>query len=582
MQQKHVHIILFILAIGIVLLSSCGDTNWKRNNGGFNKVAVESLLIKAQGAGNDSVAIRQSLDSLLETHKRDSSLMIAYYGVMGNTMSKHFDRLNNSSDIYYRRSIQLAEEQGLYGMKIWALVNYGFYYYSYRQATEAMPLFMEAYFLMSKVADNEIAYPEDTFKKMGYYFGTLGNTEDAIKLLDKANVHIKAYQSRHKAGILDNLGLYYLERQDTTAAIEHFLEAESIALKAKDYVRYGKVLGNIALVYFNRGEYMEALRLINTDLSYSIANNSYQNTMYAQVLKSKILLAMDSVDAAQKYLDRAEVYARSKDYLTTDVLDIQRLRLQIAKINQDDKEELAVRKRLDNLEEIASKLDGERVLLQKKWEVDKEKNKNALIQSEANYKSERYMRIAITSLAAIIGIGLILILSNLKRVGRARELKYQKKVTELQLKKVISDKRLLATKETLSSYKEYLTDKNQQIADLQQAIGRISESKSYYLEKEQGLLKDLLDSHLMTEDSWNSFRRSFDTQYPNFYQNLKSDFPELTESNMRYIILAKLGLSLFEISNLLGISTESVKKGRQRLKKKIGDRFKEFEQAVQG
>lgn len=327
---------------------------------------------------------------------------------------------------------------------------------------------------------------------------------------------------------------------------------------------------------------MEALRLINTDLSYSIANNSYQNTMYAQVLKSKILLAMDSVDAAQKYLDRAEVYARSKDYLTTDVLDIQRLRLQIAKINQDDKEELAVRKRLDNLEEIASKLDGERVLLQKKWEVDKEKNKNALIQSEANYKSERYMRIAITSLAAIIGIGLILILSNLKRVGRARELKYQKKVTELQLKKVISDKRLLATKETLSSYKEYLTDKNQQIADLQQAIGRISESKSYYLEKEQGLLKDLLDSHLMTEDSWNSFRRSFDTQYPNFYQNLKSDFPELTESNMRYIILAKLGLSLFEISNLLGISTESVKKGRQRLKKKIGDRFKEFEQAVQG
>lgn len=579
MQQKQSYIspVLFILLV--VVLNSCKDTEQKNINNEFNKPAIESFLVKSREFSRDLESAEREMDSLMKVCK-DSSSMIAYYGSIANVMAKKFDCLNEQSDAYYRRSVQLAEQNGLYGMKIWALVNYGFYYYSFRQASKAMPLFMEAYFLIDKVPEDQVTCPEDTFKKMGFFFGTLGNIDDALCLLNKANAHSKSYETEQKAMVLDNLGLYYLKKADTVEAINHFLEAESIALKSKDYVRYGKVLGNIALIYLNRGRYAEALGLINADLSYSKANNSNQNTMYAQVLKSKILLAMDSVDAASRYLDLAEKHAQSKDYLITDVLDIKRIRLKIAQIKQDDQLELILRKKLDVLEEIAANLDGERVLLQKKWEVDKEKNKNALIKSEANYESERYMRIASMSISFLIGLGLLVILSKLKRVAKAREAKYQQKVTALQLKKALSDKKLLSTKETLTSYREYLREKNQQIADLQLAIERINESRSYYLEKEQGLLKSLLDSHLMTEDSWSSFRRSFDEQYPNFYQSLKSDFPELTESNMRYIILAKLGLSVFEISNLLGISTESVKKSRQRLKKKIGERYKEFEQAL--
>ncbi len=580
MRHKKNHSNLFLFFIVAVMLSSCNGTHSKREDVDYSESLVRSLLSRTQDLTIDTLETDSFFQAVATTEKRDSSNLVAYYGVLGNVSAKHYDRLNPHSESYYQHSVDLAEKENLPIMKVWSLVNYGYYFYNFRQTERALPLFMEAVFLIDTIGEEAVILPEDTFRKLGFFFGTIGNYEDAISYLEKGDRYATMLTPKQRATLLDNLGQYHLYNQDTTTALNYFLQAESLAAKSNDYVRYGKALGNIALIHLGRGKYQEALTLINKDLVYSEANNSAQNTMYAQVLKARILLKMDSISSALEMLNKAERYANSKTYLKKNLLEINRLKLNIAIRQNAEREELLIRRKLEVLEGLVVELDGERVLLQNRWQVDKEKKQRALLELASDYQTERYRRIVLSSLVVLIGVGVFAIFIHLKRSARARELQYDKTVVELQLRKVAAEKKLLVAHETLESYKDYLTEKNRQIDELQQMINGGGDSKSYYLEKEKGLLKEILDSHLLTEENWASFKRSFDATYPNFYLNLKHEFPELTDSNMRYIILSKLGLSVTEISNLLGISTESVKKSRQRLKKKMGSRFREFEQAI--
>ena len=105
---------------------------------------------------------------------------------------------------------------------------------------------------------------------------------------------------------------------------------------------------------------------------------------------------------------------------------------------------------------------------------------------------------------------------------------------------------------------------------LKKEIETVETSTSSYLEKKNGKLHALLESHLMTESNWIRFKREFEKEFPDFSQNLITNFPELTDSNKRIIFLQKLGFSNIEISQSLGITTDAVKKAKQRLKKKLG------------
>lgn len=57
-----------------------------------------------------------------------------------------------------------------------------------------------------------------------------------------------------------------------------------------------------------------------------------------------------------------------------------------------------------------------------------------------------------------------------------------------------------------------------------------------------------------------------------FYNTLIENFPELKESNLKIIMIQKLDFNNYKISNLLGVTIDAIKKSKQRLKKKLGDK----------
>ncbi|MNL46241.1 hypothetical protein D3C87_1689360 [compost metagenome] len=139
------------------------------------------------------------------------------------------------------------------------------------------------------------------------------------------------------------------------------------------------------------------------------------------------------------------------------------------------------------------------------------------------------------------------------------------------MEKYLSDQKLMEANNNLSSFTIYLKEKNEYIANLKDEIETVKQTSFSVIENERGQLQALLESHLMTEDKWSLFKEAFVKEYPLFYNDILRKFPELTESNLRFIFLGKLGLKNNEISNLLGVTEDAVKKAKQRLKKKIGE-----------
>lgn len=80
---------------------------------------------------------------------------------------------------------------------------------------------------------------------------------------------------------------------------------------------------------------------------------------------------------------------------------------------------------------------------------------------------------------------------------------------------------------------------------------------------------NLFDRSILTSKDWTEFKAYFDKNFPGYVKRLRDAYPAITESEERLFFLLKLQLKSKEISNLLGISVNSVKKTRNRLRKKL-------------
>jgi DNA-binding CsgD family transcriptional regulator len=89
--------------------------------------------------------------------------------------------------------------------------------------------------------------------------------------------------------------------------------------------------------------------------------------------------------------------------------------------------------------------------------------------------------------------------------------------------------------------------------------------------EKQDALATLLQSTILTDAEWNDFKLLFDKVHKGYIVRLKSQYPSFTFSEIRLILLSRLDLSDREISRMLGISIDAVRKTRHRLRKKLND-----------
>ncbi len=104
---------------------------------------------------------------------------------------------------------------------------------------------------------------------------------------------------------------------------------------------------------------------------------------------------------------------------------------------------------------------------------------------------------------------------------------------------------------------------------------RTTESRMMYEvhnngEKFSGLFGiDMYDMKILTDEDWNFFKVHFEKAYPNYIQKVRQRFPTITEAEERLFLFIKLNLTNKESANILGIKSDTIKKTRMRLRKRL-------------
>jgi tetratricopeptide (TPR) repeat protein len=180
------------------------------------------------------------------------------------------------------------------------------------------------------------------------------------------------------------------------------------------------------------------------------------------------------------------------------------------------------------------------------------------------------------------GICIVLLLSFFLMKNIRQRTKHQKQLLEQQ--KIIAEQalenqqlrsmdlegQLDAKNRKLTSYAMNFVQKNQLIEDFKDKIQEAKKSTS--TEKTKQILTDIertLKINQGKEKDWEDFKEHFENVHPNFFSNLKQQYPDLSSNDLKVAALTRLNLSIKEASNILGISPESTKTARYRLRKKM-------------
>jgi hypothetical protein len=177
------------------------------------------------------------------------------------------------------------------------------------------------------------------------------------------------------------------------------------------------------------------------------------------------------------------------------------------------------------------------------------------LQKEKEAKAqERNFIIAAIVLFAIIGFFIL----NRQRLKS----RYQRQLAFQQ--KDAAEKEVAAAKEQLNMFTQSIVEKTKLIEQLELEV-----ANKQLTDEQQQLAKDLTQQTILTEEDWEKYKTLFEKVYPGFFLKLKEMVPDLTIAECRLAALIRLHLNTKQMASMLGISPDSVYKGRQRLRKRL-------------
>lgn len=130
-----------------------------------------------------------------------------------------------------------------------------------------------------------------------------------------------------------------------------------------------------------------------------------------------------------------------------------------------------------------------------------------------------------------------------------------------------ADIEMARQREQLEDFTRFIVEKNQQIEALRAAAPSDSDSRAQPSETED--IEALYAQNILTESDWERFRGYFERVHPGFMARLRHQIPDLSPAETRLLLLLKMGMPTRDMASMLGVSAESIKKARYRLRKKL-------------
>ncbi|OJV55920.1 MAG: hypothetical protein BGO31_17695 [Bacteroidetes bacterium 43-16] len=394
---------------------------------------------------------------------------------------------------------------------------------------------------------------------MGQIYIDNGEADQALDYLQKA-VASGFCERIDEYYCWGNIGLTYFNLGNTPKALEASFKALEIIKELKDSAEVVSMLGNIGTIYLKHGDYKSALRFLSLDYEGSVQFKRWESATAVQIMKAKSYMQLGHYDSAGVSLRLADSIAGQCNCVSNGAK--KEYYEQLSKWLSQKGNWPEYVKSIDSFIHYSNKLNSEARMTMSNFLGTELKVASNMYEAKMQLvDSERQRQLLVRNLIIVIIVSLllfVLLIFNSHRKGR----KAERKIYELNLENA---------RKQLDNYLENIRTKNQLLEELQGQIERhSSERPADEVQKiDIELASKIEQASLITEEGWQEFTYLVEQVHQHFFTKLNVIFPNLTPAEVRLITLIKLKFSIKESASMLGISADSVRKARYRLRKKL-------------
>ena len=447
------------------------------------------------------------------------------------------NRNYSKANEYYLKILKIAEKLDNNNTFLTAIYNdlAGIQYYI-GQLVKSKDLLQKSFSHQSKTASKEIYLRY--YHNLAYLYVDLEELDSSIYYFKKCLEYSTDSDLLVEADCYLGLGDSYLDKKEYDLALEALLKSYRSKFVEVDNEHLGYSLASLTRYYIATNNLKLAKYYSDSALVIGEKYNDLELNLAVYSMKSD--------------LTRAQLKNIKNQFTPREKLLTQLLKFEKKKNTYRDSLSLKNQKAAiieQNLKQEFEKIDLIRVNQMKLLE------KNALIQ-EKTFR----LRITIFIFVLILLIGLIgFVIYRSRQVRIRNQLKLEKVEVELVNQKIHLQMYITNLKQS-SSLLEELKEENKSLRSAQET----------YSEERIEALDSLSNSRILTDEDWTQFKETFKYVYPDFNNNLESKFTGLSFADKRLTMLMALDFNSVEIANAIGVTVGAVKKGKQRLGKKLG------------
>lgn len=383
----------------------------------------------------------------------------------------------------------------------------------------------------------------DSLRMANEYFFKMKEVEalDSVEwYAEKACSYLQ--KEEQKAIVYYNWGERCVQAGELERASGIFQRMES----AMDWRWQRMLINSLAKAYAQRGNYRKAMRVID----------SIYNSRTSRKLVPYYLLVKGTNYAMIGYTDSAfSYYNEASQSLNPWVAQeaIRRIALHYASIGKDS---LAYEAMLDEAAGLESKLTSEEYR-ESKMKYEDEKMKNELNQLKMAKQRRDIVLLMLSLVMVSVGFAFYYFWQRRKQMTDKLLLHEQQVRLEQANRLLEQERELVALHEKEAQLRESLFRRMKSF----HKIPSLEENAASDNEEEEGRRIAL------SAEEWEEIRLTIDKSYENFTTRLRSAYPVLSEKDVNFCCLIKIGVSIKDLSDIYCISRTSVSRKKQRLKR---------------
>ncbi|WP_299335883.1 hypothetical protein [uncultured Psychroserpens sp.] len=351
-------------------------------------------------------------------------------------------------------------------------------------------------------------------------FADSGNEADAIPYIKETIAYFESKSD--KSSLMDdymNLGQMYFEIDSIEQAEVNFVKSLNLSKELGSKLATIINERNLGNVLLKRNRLNESLEYNKRSLESALDIDNKTQLMYS-------------------FLSMSDVYKAKNDYKNAYDFRV---------LYQHLSDSLYSVENVEKINDLEIKYQTEK----KEQEIINQKNEIELLNVKGKVNNLQRLLLAFGLLLALLG------LYALYQRNKRNKLAKEKVMADLEFK----------TKE-LTTHALHLAKKNEVLNDLKQKAKVLKQDAD--ADPGYQMLIQTINFDLQDDNNWENFSKYFEEVHKDFNAKAQEQFPNITSNDLRLMALLKMNLSSKEIANILNISSDGIKKARQRLRKKMG------------